>query len=431
MGFWSQLLGSRLPGRKSGEASGQSRFWLDLLDVVNTISGVRVTPATAPKQAAVWASINVRSEDIGKLPCILYRRLPDGSRERAVTHPLYRLIGSRPNPRHTAFEFRQMMQLQLDLHGNALAVKELSGRGEPSALWPVPWSRVQVLVSEDGMELFYRVTRSSGGQETYPAEMVLHLRGKSFDGVVGVSPITYHAETIGLAIAQDRYTAALFGNSARPSGALKVKQVLGKEARDLLRADWESRLKGPDKTGSMVVLDGEMDWQSFAMTQDDAQYVDSKGMSNADIFRIYRIPPHKAGDLTRSTNNNIEHQGLEYVTDCLMPICTNWEQALARDLLTEGEQSEYFFEFLVDALLRGDIKSRYEAFAIARSWGAMSANDWRDKENMNRIENGNIYLQPLNYIEAGTVPEVSAGGAKALLVYAQQLVAREDGNNGA
>lgn len=420
MGFFDRFR------RKAAETNSQSRFWLDLLDTINTVAGVRVTPETAPKQSAVWASINVRSEDIGKLPCILYRRLKDGSRERATSHKLYRLIGARPNPRHTAFEFRQMMQLQLDLYGNALAIKELSGRGEVAALWPVSWPKVSVLVSEDGSDLFYRVTLKNGRQETYPAEMVLHLRGKSFDGIVGVSPITYHAETIGLAIAQDRYTAALFGNSARPSGALKVKQVLGKEARDVLRADWENRLKGPDKTGSMVVLDGEMDWQSFSMTQDDAQYVESKGISNADIFRIYRVPPHKAGDLTRSTNNNIEHQGLEYVTDCLMPICVNWEQALARDLLTEAEQGEYFFEFLVDALLRGDIKSRYEAFAIARSWGAMSANDWRDKENMNRIPNGDIYLQPLNMIEAGTTPEPTAGAAKALLAYATELVARED-----
>jgi len=423
MGIWDRLF-----GRKSA-ASGQSRFWLDLLDTVNTVAGIRVTPDSAPKQSAVWAAINVRSEDIGKLPCILYRRLPDGSRERATTHPLYRLIGSRPNTRHTAFEFRQMLQLQLDVYGNALAVKELSGTGDVTALWPVPWPKVAVLQSEDGYELFYRITMKSGQTMTLPAEMVLHLRGKSFDGVVGVSPITYHAETIGLALAQDRYTAALFGNSARPSGALKVKQVLSKEASAALRSDWESKLKGPEKTGSMVVLDGEMDWTPFSMTQDDAQYVESKGISNADIFRIYRIPPHKAGDLTRSTNNNIEHQGLEYVTDCLMPICVNWEQALARDLLTEDEQGDYFFEFLVDALLRGDIKSRYEAFAIARSWGAMSANDWRDKENMNRIANGDIYLQPLNYIEAGTAPAPSASTAKALLAYAQQLVAREDGTN--
>ena len=416
----------RLFRRKASAPSGQSRFWLDLLDTVNTVAGVRVTPESAPKQSAVWASINVRSEDIGKLPCILYRRLPDGSRERATKHKLYRLIGSQPNPRHTAFEFRQMMQLQLDLYGNALALKETSGRGEVAALWPIPWPKVAVLQSADGHDLFYRVTLKSGQTETYPAEMVLHLRGKTFDGIVGVSPISYHAETIGLAIAQDRYTAALFGNSARPSGALKVKQVLSKEASAALRADWENRLKGPEKTGSMVVLDGEMDWTPFSMTQDDAQYVESKVISNADIFRIYRIPPHKAGDLTRSTNNNIEHQGLEYVTDCLMPICVNWEQALARDLLTEAEQGEYFFEFLVDALLRGDIKSRYEAFAIARMWGALSANDWRDKENMNRIANGDVYLQPLNYIEAGTTQEPTAGGAKALLAYAQQLVARED-----
>ncbi len=422
MGWWSRLL-----GRKAAEPNGQSRFWLDLMDTIKTVSGVTVTPATAPKQAAVWASIGVRGEDTGKLPCILYRRLSDGGRERATKHRLYRLIGMRPNRRHTAFEFKMMMQMQVDLEGNALAIKELDGRGEIAALWPVPWSRVAVLVAEDDGSLFYRVTLRTGRQVTYPAEMVLHLRGKSFDGIVGVSPIKYHAETIGLAIAQDRYAAALYGNAARPSGALKVKTVLSKEAKDLLRGDWNKRLQGPEKTGEMVVLDGEMDWVPFSMNQEDAQFIETKAVSNQDIYRIFRIPPHKVGDLSKATFSNIEQQALEYVTDCLMAIMVNWEQALSRDLLTEDEQGEYFFEFLADALLRGDIKSRYEAFAIARNWGALSANDWRDKENMNRIPNGDIYLQPLNMIEAGKEPPPpSPGGAKALLAYATMLVRREE-----
>jgi hypothetical protein len=72
-----------------------------------------------------------------------------------------------------------------------------------------------------------------------------------------------------------------------------------------------------------------------------------------------------------------------------------------------------------DVLLRGDLKSRYEAYAIGRNWGLLSANECRDRENMNRYPLGDVYLQPLNMSEAGTKPPPvstpAPGGAKYLL----------------
>lgn len=425
--FWD-----RIRGKKSAESGAMSRFFLDFLEGAKTTAGVSVTPDSAMKQSAVWACVRVRQEDIGKLPCILYRRLGDGNgKARATDHTLYDLIATRPNPRHTAFEFKAFMQGQLDLRGNALAIKEFGGRGQVTALWPQPWANVEVLASKDGRDLFYRIRLRDSTTVTLPAEGVVHLRGLSLDGMVGVSPIAYHRETIGLAIAAEKYGASFFGNSARPSGILKVKQVLGKEAVEALRKSWEEKFKGPEKANEMAVLDGEMDWQQIGMDNADAQYIETRVRSNQDIYRIYRMPPHKVGDLDKATFSNIEQQALEYVTDCLLSEMVRWEQTLRRDLLTEDERKEYFFEFLPDALLRGDIKSRYEAFAIARNWGWLNADDIREMENRNPLPDGKgqIYLQPLNMIEAGTEPPPpSASGAKQLLAYARMLVAREEAN---
>jgi HK97 family phage portal protein len=415
--------------RKSADdkQDAASRFWLDLIEGNKTTSGVTVSPDSAMKQSAVWACVRVKQEDIGKLPCILYRRLGDGKgKVRATDHPLYDLIGSRPNRRDTAFDFKAFMQGQLDTRGNALAIKEFDGRGKVAGLWPQPWANVDLLASTDGEELFYRVRLRDGTQVTIPAEGVLHLKGMSLDGLIGLSPIAYHRETIGLALAAEKYGASFFGNSARPSGVLKVKQVLGKEAVEALRVGWKEKFQGPDRANQMVVLDGEMDWQQIGMDNADAQYVETRTQSNQDIYRIYRMPPHKVGDLDKATFSNIEQQALEYVTDCLLSEMVRWEQTLRRDLLTEDERKEYFFEFLPDALLRGDLKSRYEAYAIGRNWGWLTVNDILDRENMNRVENGDIRLQPLNMIEAGTAPPVSAGGAKALLALATILVGQED-----
>jgi len=421
MAFWDRLFRR---GKKS--AGGIDRFFAQLLESSKSTAGVTVTPDNALELAAVWACVRVKQEDIGKLPCHLYQKQKDGSRERATKHPLYELVLSRPNRLQTAFDFKAFMQGQLDLRGNALAIKEFDGRGQVVNLWPVPWSAVVVKTTQDNRQAFYEITFPSGRRETFPADGVVHLRGLSIDGVVGLSPISYHRETIGLGKAAETYGAAFFGNNAKPGGMLTVKQTIGPEAAAKLRADWEDRFQGPENAHKLVILDGEMDWKQIGMDNADAQFVETRKLTNQDIYRIYRMPPHKVGDLERATFSNIEQQSLEYVTDCLLSDMVRWEQTLKRDLLTDTERAAgYFFEFMPDALLRGDMKSRYEAYAIARNWGVLSVNEIRDRENLNRITNGDIYLQPLNMIEAGS-PTPSATGAKALLALARELVARED-----
>lgn len=398
-----------------------------------TVSGQHVTAESALRTSAVWACVRVRSEDVGKLPCFLYRRLPNGGKERAVNHPHYRLVREQPNPRMTAFEFKQLMQAQIDLRGNAYALKQFDNRGTVVALWPVDPAKVTVLITPDGQDLFYQI---AGFPDPAPAESMLHLRGPSLDGVIGLSPISYHRETIGLAIAAQKYGAAFFGNSAQPVGGLKVPHVLQPGAADALRSSWEQRFKGAENAKKLALFDGGMEWVQTGMDNTDAQYLETRNFQNREIWRMYRMPAHKVGDLEKSTNNNIEQQALEYVTDCLMTELVRWEQTLSMSLLRSDERKDYFFEFLPDALLRGDLKSRYEAYAIGRNWGWLSVNDILERENLNHVKNGDIRLQPLNMAEAGapklaapTTPgdaPISAGGAKALLKLAMELVAREE-----
>lgn len=400
--------------KSNGETSSSDRperWFLDWVGGSETKSGVRVTVESSLGLPAVWACVRVKSEDVGKLPCIMYRRLDGGGKERATEHQLYALIRDNPNPLQTAFEFKQFMQAQLDLRGNALALKDFDGRGRVTALWPVSWDRVTVLYTEDGKTLFYKVRDRKGRDlPVMPAEAVVHLRGMSLDGIMGLSPIAYHRETIGLAIGASQYGSAFFGNNAQPRGGLKVPTPLSKEAAGALRASWEDRHKGTENANRIGIFDGGLEWVQTGMDNTDAQYIETRGLQNNEIWRIYRMPPHKVADLSKSTNNNIEHQGLEYVTDCLMSDLVRWEQTLSRDLLLDSERGEYFFEFLTDALLRGDLKSRYEAYAIARNWGWLNADDIRERENMNPLpgDKGKIYLQPLNMIEAGTKPPLPA-----------------------
>lgn len=422
MGLRSGL--SRLVSRLKAGTTDREGWFADWATGGKSASGVAVSPETAMRQSMVWACIRVRSEDMGKLPCLMYERLPGGGKRRAAEHPAYRLIRDQPNPRMTAFEFRQLMQSELDLRGNALAVKEMDVRGELVALWPVLWQYVQVLRTPDGKDLFYKIQLPGQTAVTVPGEDVLHLRGLTLDGVVGVSPIQYHRETIGLALAVERYGAAFYGNNAQPMGALKVPGVMSPEAAATLRASWKEKHQGKRELG---IFDGGMEWVQTGMDNADAQYIEQRKFQNSDICRIYRMPPHKVGDLDKATFSNIEQQSLEYVTDCLLSEIVRWEQTLKRDLLTAEEKTVYFFEFLVDVLLRGDLKSRYEAYAIGRNWGWLCVDDILDRENMNPLPDGKgrIYLQPLNMTEAGA-PPASAAGLKALRAQLDTMIARQE-----
>ena len=118
------------------------------------------------------------------------------------------------------------------------------------------------------------------------------------------------------------------------------------------------------------------------------------------ICRLWRMPPHKVGILTDATFSNIEQQSLEFVTDTLLSWLECWEQCLYRDLISPLTP-DLFVEHNVGGLLRGDLKARYEGYAIARNWGWLSVNDIRRLENMNPVEHGDVYLQPLNMAPAG------------------------------
>lgn len=401
MGLLSRLLGRRAapaPVTKSTPANPQSWFTEWIFDGQPTASGINITPESAMRAAAVWACVRALSEDIAKLPVILFRRLPGGGKERADDHPLMRVI-RQPNRRHTPFEFMQIWTSAAIMRGNGFAWQERGEDGRAVAVWPLDPKQLEIRAGDDGDLVFFYGPK----KVQLFGEDVLHLRDISLDGVLGLSAIGQHRETIGLTIAAETYGASFFGNNAAPRGAVKIPVPVGDQAVKMLRDSWERRHRGAENAHRLAVLDGGMEFQAIGLTNEDAQYLESRQFQSGEIARIFRVPPHKIGDLTKATFSNIEHQALEYVSDSLMPWITRIEQRLDADLLMETEQNQYFFKFQVDGLLRGDMKTRYEAYAIGRNWGWLSANDVRAMENQNPVEDGDIYLQPLNMVEAGSV----------------------------
>ena len=369
-------------------------------------SGKPVSPQTSIASTAVWACVRVIAESVATLPLNVYSRNGE-SRQKEDGHPIQIIVHDRPNDKQTSVEFREQMLYHLLLYGNAYIYKDLWPSGRVRNLVLLGPDRVSVRVDDSASESFpklaYIVDTSKQGQRIYSESDILHIRGISSDGLVGISPIQTHRETIGVELAEREFAGRFFGNAARPSGILKVAGKLNPDAASRLKQSWESAHRGLDQAHRVAVLEEGIEWQALTIPLVDAQFLEQRRFSVEEIARIFRVPLHLIGELSRATFSNIEHQAIDFVTHTLRPWCVRTEQALNKGLFFPSEQGTFYVEHVVDALLRGDIQSRYNAYAIARQNGWLSANDVRKLENMNAIEGGDIYLSPLNMVDASTV----------------------------
>lgn len=364
-------------------------------------AGVAVSEDVALRVGAVYACVRVIAETVGSLPLNMYRRLDDGGKDRAPAHPLQRLLHDRPNSWQTSIEFRELMTAHALLRGNAYAYINWRGDSIVDELIPLHPDRVSVEQRAD-MALVYTLRRPDGSTLELSQDQVLHLRGLTSDGVLGRSVISDARDLIGPAFATQQYAGKFWANDATPGVVLKHPAKLSQDAAIRLKDSWNAAFAGSGNARRTALLEEGMSIERLTMTAEDAQFLETRKLQRSEIAGLFRVPPHMIGDLERATFSNIEHQGIAFVTHCIRPWLVRWEQAIQRDLIT-AEQT-YFAEHAVEGLLRGDIKSRYDAYAVGRNWGWLSVNDIRRLENLNSIDAGDAYLQPLNMVEAGANP---------------------------
>jgi HK97 family phage portal protein len=358
------------------------------------------TADDALKVGAVFACVRVIAETLSTLPCILYRRLPGGGKERATDHPLYGVLHDTPNPIQDSVQFFEMLTGHVVLRGNAYAQIDFTPGG--TTMTPLHPGKVSVKIADNGRYKYYEYWDGNRTRIIKPQNM-LHIYGLSSDGLIGLSPIELAMRTVTLARKQELYADTMFTNKASPGGVLKHPGKLSDIAAKRLKEDFERKYAGTDKTGTTMLLEEGMEWQQVGLSNEQAQFIQGRKFSKSDIAMWFRIPPHKIGDLEKATFSNIEHQALEFVTDTIRPWLVRWEKALMRTLFTPEERQEYTIEFLADAILRGDTQSRYNAYSVARQWGWMNVDEIRERENMNPLpdDKGKIYLQPMNMVEPG------------------------------
>lgn len=358
-----------------------------------TTAGVSVDENSAMNYSACWAATRIICGTGGMLPLKMYRRTRGGGKEEARDRPEWRIVHDRPNRRTSSMMFRaSRLKFQVN-SGNAYAEIERSNNGKIVALWQIHSSRVKPFYTEGTKlkpsELKYEIKNNDGTSVTMDADDVLHFPSViSDDGLIGKGVVAHARQSIGMGMATERHGAALFGNGARPGVVVEHPTRMSDVARTNFRKEWNEMYQGPENAHKMALLSEGAKLHEFGFSAEDSQFLETRQHNIEEVARWYGVPPHKIQHMLRSTFNNIEHQSIEFVQDCILPWLKIWEEELNAKLLSERDQETYFFEHCVDGLLRGDAYTRAQALQLQLQNGALNIDEWRAIENRNPLPDG-------------------------------------------
>lgn len=360
---------------------------------LDTYAGRRVSPALAMQLTAVFGCVRVLTESVGMLPCFLYQATDKG-RKKAPKEKLYSLLYVAPNKYMTPQEFWEYLIGCLCLRGNFYAYK-VKVFGEVVELLPLLPGSVQPKLNGK-WEPVYQVTFPDGSCDVLSQDEIWHVRTFSMDSLVGLSPISYARHAIGLGLATEEHGSRLFSNGAVSSGVLQTDQVLTDDAYKRLKENFQEQHQGLENAHKPMILEMGLKWNNISMSAEDAQFLETRKFQLEEICRIFRVPMHMVQNTDRATFNNIENLGMGFVNYSLVPYLTRIEQRINVGLVNKEKRGQFYAKFNVGALLRGDMKSRYESYATGINWGILSPNECRDLEERNPRDGGDIYLTPMN-----------------------------------
>lgn len=356
--------------------------------------GVSINNQSAMQLSTYYDCLRIISEDVAKLPLQVFQRQGE-ERVKRPDHRLYTLLNSSPNPEMTAISFRQALTAHAINYGNGFAEVIRNANGDIDSLWILPPDRMKIDRTDSG-ELVYEYQHPDGQKFVLPRSRILHIPGFSFDGIQGYNLVSYAKQSLGLIKGAESFGSKYFANGAKTSGVVEIEKEMSEKAFNNLQKSVNDQISG-DNVHKLLLLEDGAKFKQVSLSPQDSQFLETRQFGIAEICRWFRMPPHKVADLTRATFSNIEHQSLEYVGDTLMPWFTRWEQAIATQLIQEPE---LYVKHNANALLRGDTKTRYEAYGKAINDGWMTRNEVRSLEELNPLDGLDEPLQPLNMTKA-------------------------------
>lgn len=349
------------------------------------INGVSVNEKTTMGLASVWRCVALLSQGVAGLPFKVYRSVDDEDQELVSGHAASMLFNKRPSNLMTSFTFRELMMMNVLLNGNGVAIIQRGSNFEPEEIYPIHWDNV-IKIEVRGGRLWYNI-RHMNKENWYDQDYVFHVKGQTSNGIMGLSVLEYHRYTLGLDISNKQFGAKQNDRAFTAAGAITTDQSLKDDAIKKLREETQ-RFRGTDGDRGLMVLDNGLKIEPVpTISAKDAQFIESRSFTRDEIATIFGVPTYMVGNTDKATFNNVEQMNIQFVQYSLMPYLTKFEQEAYTKLLTEREKREgYYTKHNVNGLLRGDIKTRFEAYSMAVNNGIMTSNEIRALEDFNKID---------------------------------------------
>lgn len=354
------------------------------------VGKIKVNETSALRLSAVWSCVRLISNSIATLPKNFHVRDSKGDSTIATDLSVQDLIKN-PNPYMSSFVFTFTMMSCKLLHGNGYALIQRDGNKKPIAVIPIHPNTVEVKVEKG--EVVYYVD-----EQPINYSDILHFKGITTDGLVGLSTIKAEAQNIGLGLASQNELKNFYEKGSKIDGFVSYPSKFDGAAKIKSEEALQKKVSGTDPTTKIPIFDNGAKFVQVGVNPAEAMWLDMMGYAVEDIARIFGAPPHKIGALRQSTNNNIEQQSMDYVNDCLLPHAKEFEEELDRKLLTERERQDHFFKFNFNGLLRGDSQARAALYNSLFQNGGITPNQICKLEDLPTFEGGDEHYIQLNMI---------------------------------
>lgn len=374
-------------------------------------------PSMARKLSAVDRCIEIISDSMAKMPNYAF----DRKTRKRIEHPVLHLLNTRPNEAHVPSVRKKLLETSRLEGGNGYDWIIRDRRTfQPVELIPLPWNMVTPWRKTDGSVWYTVLNPYTYEPMVLPSTDILHYKGPSKDGLVGISVLRRASEVVAEARAAQEYNRAFYESGGQPAGILKTEADLGGfvddpanpgkkiAKKDVLRKEWERIHAGPKNSHRTAILDYGLDYKPIASTNRDAQFLESKEMSIRDIARFFGVPLYKLQEGKQAYSSN-EQNAIEYVVGTLHPIVTQYEEVQTWGLLTNSEIRN-LLELRINMMaeLRGDTASRSAWYKTMREVGGFSVNDILALEDMPDVEGGDERQASLNYVPLRMWADLSA-----------------------
>jgi HK97 family phage portal protein len=410
MSFLGQLLFHAATPENPRFSLNDPSAW-DALGAEPSSTGMIVNAETALRHAPWWRGVNLIANVAAKLPLTLNKIAADGKWAPDKKHDGYFLLRRKSNSRQTAGQFRRQLMGHALSRGNGYAAIVRDAAARPIELLPMDPDDTFPVLYNGRLWYVSRVKGGNAGPDTRPgpggserklaAEDVLHIRGFSYDGLVGYNVVEKARESLGLGMGSKKFASVFFRNAARMAVILQHPSKLEEKAKKELRESFERMQTGLDNAHRTAILDGGLEAKQISFNAEDSQLLDTRKFDVREVANFLGLPVHKLGDMSGSAYNSLEEENQACLDDCYDPWLCNWEEECWDKLLTEQEKADESHEVTFDRgqLERADVATRAAANRVAlsgRSW--KTVNEARREDGLPPTDNpeDDEVQQPLN-----------------------------------